>query len=139
MFYKCEKVYALIDYCNYKIFLIKYFFVNIMCVFFKSMGIFLLENYFSAQLQSSWYFECLFCLAWLLICFCFAKYHVESEVTVTGSGPAWLHEMFNHKIKLVLSPFTCLFFNLHWNLRVWSIHVGKIVYQFLSTGLDGVI
>lgn len=25
MFYKCEKVYALIDYCNYKIFLIKYF------------------------------------------------------------------------------------------------------------------
>lgn len=34
MFYKCEKVYALIDYCNYKIFLIKYFFVNIMCVFF---------------------------------------------------------------------------------------------------------
>lgn len=40
-----RKVYALIDYCNYKIFLIKYFFVNMIKVcmvsffFFKSVGI----------------------------------------------------------------------------------------------------
>lgn len=37
-----RKVYALIDYCNYKIFLIKYFFVNMIksvYVFFKSVGI----------------------------------------------------------------------------------------------------
>lgn len=34
-----RKVYALIDYCNYKIFLIKYFFVNIIkvCMFFLNL------------------------------------------------------------------------------------------------------
>lgn len=41
-----RKVYALIDYCNYKIFLIKYFFVNMIkvCMFFlRSVGILSLE------------------------------------------------------------------------------------------------
>lgn len=78
-----RKVYALIDYCNYKIFLIKYFFVNIIkvCMFFLICGTISLENGSSSMELLIWkYLECLGLFV--------PKCPLDSKVAAIASGPA---------------------------------------------------